>query len=57
MTEKELNKKIETWLYFLVKNAARQSYNDFLKDCDISKEEYEQIKIKISETFNCKLYV
>lgn len=57
MSPEQLNKKIETWLYFLVKSAARYSYREFLEDCGISEEEYEEIKEKVQSTLSVKLYV
>jgi hypothetical protein len=53
----DIVKKMETWLYFLVKNAARQSYNDFLKEIDISQEEYEEIKKRLQTYYPIKFYV
>ena len=55
--EEILNTKIQTWIYFLVKNAARNSYVDFLNNIGITMEEYEAIKEKVETTLHCKLYV
>ena len=36
--------KMQTLMYMLTKNAARNSYADFLEGCGISNDEYKQIK-------------
>lgn len=40
----DLNKKMNTLIYFLTKEAARSSFVEFLEHCDISEDEYELIK-------------
>jgi len=40
----ELQKKMQSLMYSLTKNAARDSYREFLEYLEISDEEYDQIK-------------
>ncbi len=40
----ELQKKMQTLMYYLTKQAARHSYREVLEHCDITDEEYEQIR-------------
>lgn len=42
--DEALQKKLQTLMYHLTKDAARYSYREFLDSCDISDEEYSQIK-------------
>jgi len=46
-----------TWMYYLVKNAARESCNDFLEYIGISSDEYLEIREYVEKTLNVKLYV
>lgn len=53
----ELQAKMQTFMYFLTKGAARDSFIDFLEFCDISEEEYRQIKEWFKENANVTLYI
>jgi len=55
MNEKQV-RKMNTLMYFLIKNAARDSYQEFLDGLEISDEDYAEIKkewakIGITETY------
>jgi len=52
----EAPEKLQVFMYYLTKNAANYSYADFLKDIDISEDEYEKIKEFFSK-LGIKLYV
>ncbi|CDH25143.1 hypothetical protein [Xenorhabdus bovienii] len=41
--------KLQTLIYFLTKEAARNSYSDFLEGLGISNEEYSEIKAWFSQ--------
>jgi hypothetical protein len=56
-TSKNIQKKMQTLMYQLTKNAARYSYKDFLEHCSISDEEYEEIKKLWKDKLNVKPYV
>lgn len=51
------NEKFGTLMYFLTKDAAKYSFIEFLEECDISEEEYGEIKKHLESTYNIKLYV
>ena len=53
----ELQKKMQTLIYRLTKQAAQCGYADFLKYCDISDEEYDQIKAVWKERLGVEPYV
>lgn len=53
MNEK-LKNKAETVFYFLTKNAARQSFFEFMEGCDCSMDEWEAIKAEITEKTGIK---
>jgi len=53
----ELQKKMQTIMYALTKNAARQSFSEFLEDWDISDEDYDEIKKVWAEKLGVKPYV
>ena len=42
--DEALQKKMQSLMYYLTKNAARYSYREFLEGLEISEEEYSQIK-------------
>ena len=44
----ELKKKAETMFYFLTKEAARSSFMEFLEGCDVTDDEWDQIKEEIT---------
>tara|TARA_R110000824_G_scaffold330463_1_gene517268 strand:- start:51 stop:224 length:174 start_codon:yes stop_codon:yes gene_type:complete len=45
----ELKKKAETMFYFLTKEAARNSFADFLYNSGVSDDEWQAIKAHITE--------
>lgn len=52
----QLKRQMNTLMYHLTKNAARQSFSDFLSDNGISYDEYNEIKkewekIGITDTY------
>lgn len=53
----EIQKKMQTLMYFLTKNAARQSYAEFLEDLNITEEDYEEIKALWKEKLGVTPYV
>ena len=53
----ELQKKVQTLMYMLTKNAARNSYTEFLEDCGIDDDDYDEIKKIWQEKLGIKPYV
>ena len=53
----DLQKKMQTLMYFLTKNAARSSYREFLEQCGIDDHDYEEIKAIWKEKLGVKPYV
>lgn len=52
-----INKKLQRLLYCLTKDAARNSFREYLEYLDITQDEYEQIKNILKEKLNVDLYV
>jgi hypothetical protein len=52
----ELQKKMQTIMYFLVKNAAYSSYREFRESIGISDEDYEDIKKEWKEKLGITPY-
>ncbi|MEY0039244.1 hypothetical protein AB7W68_18350 [Providencia rettgeri] len=48
--------KLQNFIYYLTKDAARNSFNDWLEDAGISYEEYGEIKEWFKQ-FDIKPYV
>lgn len=59
MINDNLRKKMDQWFYFLIKNASRDSYSEFLTDVVGFEDdgEYEQVKAYIEEKLNIKLFI
>lgn len=55
--EDNIQQKMQAIMYHLTKNAARISYKGFLRDINISEEDYEKIKTIWKEKLNIKPYV
>lgn len=53
----ELQKKMQRLMYYLTKNAAMQSYSEFLEELDISEEDYQEIKEIWWDKLGVKPYV
>ena len=54
----ELKKKMDRWFYFLIKEAARQSYADFITErCDMTQDEYDEVRAYIQERLGVELYL
>lgn len=53
----ELQKKMQRLMYFLTKNAARESFMDFLEYSDISEEDYQEIKREWKDKLGITPYV
>jgi hypothetical protein len=51
------NKKFSTLMYWLTKNAARDSFIEFLDDIDLSLEDYVEIKKHLKEKYGVETYV
>ena len=52
----QLCHKMETWFYYLIKEAARSSYADFKKElCELSEDEYDEMKGFIEEKLGIRL--
>lgn len=51
------NQKFETLMYFLLKEAARESFVDFLDDIGLTEKDYNDIKAHIETTYDVKLYL
>lgn len=56
MTEHQQD-QMQTLIYALTKNAARDSYREFLEDWGISKEDYDQLKVILKERLGVTPYV
>ena len=54
---KNIQDKLQAWIYMLTKEAASFSYADFLEHCNISDDEYEQIKKVVKDRLNVEPYV
>lgn len=52
-----LQKKLQSLMYYLTKEAARTSYREFLEFLDINEDEYIQIKEIWREKLGIKPYV
>lgn len=55
--ELDINKKMQRLLYRLTKDAARNSFSEYLELLGITQDEYEQIKNILKEKLNVDLYV
>ena len=53
----DLQKKMQALMYALTKNAARESYSDFLDYLGINDEDYEEIKKAWEEKLGVKPYI
>ncbi len=53
----ELQKKMNALMYALTKNAARNSYSEFLDGCGIDDNDYKEIKTIWKEKLGVKPYV
>lgn len=53
----DIQKKMQTLIYALTKNAARFSYLEFLEDYGITMEDYAEIKKVWEEKLGVKPYV
>jgi len=49
--------KMQTIMYYLTKNAARESYKEFREDIGISDSDYEEIKDTWKEKLDIEPYV
>ena len=52
-----LQDKMQTLIYALTKNAARNSFIEFLEGWGITEEEYDQLKEVLKEKLGVKPYV
>ena len=52
----DIRKKMQRFIYALTKNAARESYADFLDELGITPEDYEKIKQELYEKLDVKPY-
>lgn len=50
-------KKFETLLYFLIKDAAKYDFNEFLEEHGITEDDYREIKYHLQETYGIKMYL
>lgn len=57
MTQETIKDKMQTLIYHLTKQAASHSFISFLKEIDITEEEYRQIKILWKQEFGVVPYV
>lgn len=48
-------KQLDVFMYFLIKDAQRISFVDWLEDRSITEEEYQEIELWFEETANIKL--
>lgn len=51
------SKKLETLMYFLLKDVAKYGFTDFLEEHDITEEEYDEIKKELETRYDIKLYL
>ena len=42
--EEKLRKKANTLFYFMTKTVARDSFSEFLDSCELTKDEWKEIK-------------
>lgn len=57
MTDETIKYKMQTLIYHLTKRAASHSFISFLKEIDITEEEYRQIKTLWKQEFGITPYV
>jgi 5-bromo-4-chloroindolyl phosphate hydrolysis protein len=50
-------KKFETLMYFLLKDACKYSFSEFLEESGLAESDYEEIKKHLEETYKIKLYL
>ncbi len=43
-SDKAIQEKMNTLMYFLIKDACRDSFTEYLEECEISMNEYKEIK-------------
>ncbi len=53
----DLKKKADSLFYFLTKDAARDSFSEFLESCGLSDDDYEQIKKEVLLPHGIKTYL
>jgi hypothetical protein len=51
------NKKFETLMYFLIKDAVKYGFSDFLEEINLTDDDYNQIKNYLQSTYNIKMYL
>lgn len=51
------NKKFEILMYFLVKNAARNSFVRFLDDIGLTMDDYHEISQHLKVSYGIKMYL
>ncbi|WHY75723.1 hypothetical protein QNH20_16525 [Neobacillus sp. WH10] len=51
------NKKFEKLMYFLIKDAAKYSFVEFLDESGLTEEDFEEIKKYLQETYGIKMYL
>lgn len=47
----------ETLMYYLIKDACRESFIEWLEDRGLTEDDYEKIKIELEKQYNIKMYV
>lgn len=50
-------KKLETLLYFLIKDAAKYSFTEFLEEIGLTDNDYQEMKKYLEETYGIKMYL
>lgn len=50
-------KKFQKFMYYLVKDATRESFVDWLEERDLTEDDYEEIKKELEEHYKIKMYL
>ena len=53
----ELKEKMNTFMYFLTKEAAREDFAEFLEEIGITEDDYDQIKAELAKIGITKTYL
>lgn len=51
------NEKFQTFMYFLIKDAAKYDFTEFLEESGLTKKDYDEIKTELESRYDIKLYL
>jgi len=51
------NDKFQTFMYFLIKDAAKYSFAEFLEEAGLTEKDYDEIKTELESRYGIKLYL